>query len=323
MVRVVASGPSFDATVATFTDELGFRLDLIRPADDPELATLSRGELIVEVVRDGAPASVGAESTPDELDLPDLERELIVTRADDDADWITGRAGMRYRDLIPGRLGGRFIASNIEVCDGGPVPDLVHHHAIRFQIIVCQRGWVDVVYEDQGAPFRMNEGDAVLQPPHIRHRVLASSAGARVVEIGCPASHDTLFDHDLELPNDHVDPDRRWHGQGFVRHVGAEAPWVDQDGFEAQVTGIAEATDGLADVRLLRPNGSATIAGQGHCGELHFVFALAGGGRLHVDGQTIDFSTGASVTLTPDTPFRLDELTPATRLLDVRLPAGP
>ena len=316
MTEVIASGPSFDDTVATLTDELGFRLEMIRPADDPAMATLSRGDLTVRVVRDGDVEAPGSE-----LSIPELVPELIVTPSDDD-DWVTGRAGMRYRDLIPGRLGGRFIASNIEVCDGGPVPDLVHHHAIRFQLIVCQRGWVDVVYEDQGPPFRLEAGDAVLQPPHIRHRVLASSAGARVVEIGCPASHDTLFDHDLELPNDRLDPERRWGGQGFVCHVSAEAAWIANRDHEAQVTEVARATDGLADVRLLRPAGDADIEGAGHGGEFHFLCVLEGPARLSVgDDPPIDFATGASVTLTPGMPYRLHGMNPTTRLLEVRLPA--
>ena len=53
-----------------------------------------------------------------------------------------GRAGMTYRDLIPSRLGGRFIASHITIPNGGPVADWVHFHKIRFQIIFCRRGWV-------------------------------------------------------------------------------------------------------------------------------------------------------------------------------------
>ena len=95
---------------------------------------------------------------------------------------------MLYRDLIPGRLGGRYIASHITIPEGGPVADWVHFHRIAVQMIVVRRGWVRVVYEDQGEPFVMNAGDLVLQPPEIRHRVLESSPGLEVVEIGCPGA---------------------------------------------------------------------------------------------------------------------------------------
>ena len=91
----------------------------------------------------------------------------------------------------PGRLGGRFIASHITIPAGGPVPDYVHYHDVRYQSIHCVRGWVRVVYEDQGPPFVLEAGDCVLQPPGIRHRVLESSPGLEVVEVGSPAAHPT------------------------------------------------------------------------------------------------------------------------------------
>ena len=49
------------------------------------------------------------------LHVPPLVEEFVVMRApvDGDADFGEGRAGLRYRDLIPSRLGGRFIASRL------------------------------------------------------------------------------------------------------------------------------------------------------------------------------------------------------------------
>ena len=72
---------------------------------------------------------------------------------------------MLYRDLVPDRLGGSIIASHISIPDGGPVPDMVHYHTIGFQLIYCYRGWVRLVYEDQGPEFIINAGDCVIQPP--------------------------------------------------------------------------------------------------------------------------------------------------------------
>ena len=92
-----------------------------------------------------------------------------------------GGPGCGTGTSCPAAQGGRFIASHITIPDGGPVPDYVHHHDVRFQVIHCVRGWVRVVYEDQGEPFTMHAGDTVLQPPHIRHRVLESSAGLEVL----------------------------------------------------------------------------------------------------------------------------------------------
>ena len=61
-----------------------------------------------------------------------------------------------------------------------------------------------MVYEDQGPPFLMRAGDGVLQPPHIRHRVLECSDGFEVIEIGAPTEHATLVDHDMALPTEQL-----------------------------------------------------------------------------------------------------------------------
>ena len=106
----------------------------------------------------------------------------------------------------------------------GEVADSVHFHRIRFQMIFCARGWVDLVYEDQGEPFRLEAGDCVLQPPEIRHRVLRSSPGLEVIEIGCPAVHDTFIEHDDRTARRPLStPTRDFGGQRFVRHVAADA----------------------------------------------------------------------------------------------------
>ena len=77
-------------------------------------------------------------------------RLLVLNFGEGGSDWHTGRVDMQYHDLIPDRHGGRFIVSHIRIPEGGPVPDYVHHHKIHFQMIFCYKGWVKVVYEDQG-----------------------------------------------------------------------------------------------------------------------------------------------------------------------------
>src|SRR6185295_4908728 len=105
------------------------------------------------------------------------------------------------------------------------VPDYVHYHRVRFQMIYCAKGWVRVVYEDQGPPFVLREGDSVLQPPGIRHRVLESSP-----------DHETFADHELELPTASLCPERDFGGQRFVRHEAARAAWQRRasDGLEVR-----------------------------------------------------------------------------------------
>lgn len=328
---------------------VGFRLDRVSPADDPREIDVSghgtrlrvrcvdAGDLLPARLHLGLrdPAGIGVEAWPanweilwhsanGDVALPAMSSELVVSRAAD-AQLGVGRAGMLYRDLIPGRHGGRYIASHIHILEGGPVPDYVHYHRIRFQLIFCARGWVELVYEDQGEPFVMHAGDAVLQPPEIRHRVLNSSANLEVVEIGCPAEHDTLAEHGFDLPTAVVDPDRDFGGQRFVWHQAAGAqyqPW-DHTGFEARNTGIDAATGGIADVRVARPSShpSAALplapASVSHRNDFRFHFVLEGSTTLFVDGRNpITLDRGDSVSVPAGFAYRF-EPTDRLELLDV------
>jgi quercetin dioxygenase-like cupin family protein len=267
--------PDLDRAIALFT-RLGLRLDVIFPADDPSVAALSGQGARVRLVRAGANDTAASDTAdPDPGEPPVLRPSFVVVRAGEPA-WRTGRAGMQYRDLIPDRQGGRYIASHIRIPDGGPVPDYVHFHAIQFQIIYCYRGWVRVVYEDQGEPFVMQAGECVLQPPRIRHRVLEASPGLEVVELGLPAVHATYVDHERTLPSP-VRVDREYDGQRFVRHLPASARFAPGPiaGFDACELGIAAATRGLASVQVLRCREPRRVACR-HGAELLFHFVLRG-----------------------------------------------
>lgn len=283
----------------------GYRLDVIYPADDPHAAVLTRGGDTIRVTsRPDAPAP------PSEV--PPFAPELVVTRGGGSG---VGRAGMLYRDLIPSRLGGRYIASHITITEGGPVADWVHFHRIALQLICVRSGWVRVVYEDQGDPFIMHVGELVLQPPGIRHRVLESSPGLEVVEITAPALHETFADHELTLPNERVAPDREFGGQRFVRHIAAQTPWMPFRGGEAQETQVNDATRGLASARVIRPIGS-TIAFPPHDGELVFGFVLEGSVRLGC-GDGFALGPADAFVIPPSVEWNLSAASPDLRLLQV------
>jgi hypothetical protein len=183
------------------TRELGYRLDMIKPADDPREAIVSKGGTSIRLVRKF------------EVQVRTLDVDRVRGGV-----WVPGRAGMMYRDLLPDRLGGKLIASHILIIDAGDVPDSVHYHKIDFQFIHCLRGAIRVVYEDQGPPFWLRPGDWVFQPPGIRHRVLEAEAGSEVIELTSPAEHETWFDNDLDLPNNTINPERLFGGQRFAHH---------------------------------------------------------------------------------------------------------
>ncbi len=337
---VLPSGVLAD-TLAFFVGELGFRVETIFPAEAPEVASLSGHGLRLRLepgagdpgtlrllcddpVPDGprvAPNGTRIVFAPSDapIDLPPLRPAFVLTRASDGPAAGEGRAGMIYRDLIPDRQGGRFIASHIAIPGGGPVADWVHFHKIRFQMIYCRRGWARLVYEDQGPPFILAAGDCVLQPPRIRHRVLESGDGLEVVEIGCPALHETLADHDMTLPTGRVMPDRDFGGQRFVRHVAAESPWIahGDSGFERRDTGIAEATGAVADACVLRPAGADRLETPAHQGELLFGFVLDGAAVLERQGERYPLEAGDAFVIPPGEAWALGACSRDLTLLQV------
>lgn len=347
--EVVLPCRELDDTLAFFCDRLGFRVLAVFPADGPTVAVLTGGGLRVrlDATADGDPGALRLlAEDPDAVadgerelvapngtrvlvvdadppvTVPPLRPSLSITHLGDGGDWATGRAGMRYRDLVPDRQGGRFIASHIHIPQGGPVPDYPHYHKVRFQMIYCYRGWVRVAYEDQGPPFLLEAGDCVLQPPRIRHRVLESSRDLEVVELGCPAAHETLADHDCVLPTGQVCPDREFDGQTFVRHVSKEAAWsVVGDGFEGRDTGIAAATKGLASVVVLRATGPGSTSV--HDGELHFTFVLEGSVVLECEGADgAPLGPGDACVVPAGRPFAFTQRSSDLQLLRVTVPGA-
>lgn len=345
---------------------LGFRMEQIYPADNPQVVALSGHGIrlrldtsLTTTTTDDAPISdpgiirllchdpqkafggnfnftspsgTRVQIVDANQGVPKLptEHAFITRRLKDNAPWIIGRAGMHYRDLIPGRLGGAIIASHIRIPDAGPVPDKVHFHDVGFQLIYCIHGWVRLAYEDQGPPFILSSGDCVIQPPRIRHRVLEASENLQVVEIGVPAEHMTTIDHDMELPNADVRPDREWDGQRFVHSLASEAVWTPWrvPGFEARDTGIGQGTRGVAAVQVARPVRGGTGGKQdgdcitSHDSDILFNFVLTGSCTLDGEGQgSLALTDGDAYVLPPNLKTRLTDYSDDLTLLEVSLPA--
>jgi len=255
---------------------------------------------------------------------PRVEPTFVLTRFGPDAEWTAGRADMLYRDLVPDRQGGAVIASHIRIPRGGEVGDWVHFHRVAFQMIHCYRGWVRVVYEDQGPPFVLQAGDCVLQPPEIRHRVLECSPGLEVVEVTCPAEHVTEADPGLELPTPEQRPGRLFGGQRFVRHEAARASWEPWRvaGFECRDTGIGAATEGLAGVRVVRPAGEPGTDSALHGPALQFLFVLDGRPTLRAAGRDHEaLAAGDTLVVPPGMAHSFRDCSGDLQLLDVTLPA--
>ena len=344
--------PSRDlhADLSFYAETLGFRLEAIFPADNPAVAVMSGHGLRIRLERGAheAPGTIRLRcERPDEFaagrteleapsgtrieicaldpgfEPPPTRHALVVRRIDESDSWIVGRAGMQYRDLIPGRLGGAVIASHIRIPDGGPVPDMVHYHTITFQLIYCYRGWFNLVYEDQGPPFRLEAGDCVIQPSQIRHRVLESSDNGEVIELGVPAEHLTTIDHDLALPTATLNPQRDFNGQRFCHHRLRTATWGSWrlPGFESRRTGIDAATGGIANVEVARAvDGDAAVV-TSHDADILFTFVLEGGMRLRASGRKPqDLHAGDAFVVPPGTRTAYERCSKSLELLEVSLP---
>ena len=314
VAEMVLPCKSLQETLDFFVSRLGFELVSISPADDPARAILRGYDIRIRLERDasGTPGSLclylkdadAVVGSDRELLAPNGTKIEIVQRTEDerrsfstpsfslcrhvdDSPWQEGRAGMRYRDLIPERQSGRLIASHIQIPEGGPVADYAHFHNIEFQMIYCYRGWVRVVYEDQGPSFVMEEGDCVLQPPQIRHQVLECAPGLEVVEITCPAEHETYTAGDFVLPTPELNLERSFCGQRFIRHESEHTAWNPSWllGFECRDASISKGSANFADVHVLRQAKKSEAFLHGHAGELSFFFLLKGGMTLHAAGQ--------------------------------------
>lgn len=337
------------ADIPFFTKVLGMRMDMIYPADNPQVAVLSghgirirldgaagTGDGLVRILSDdpdgfasgkrelrapgGCRVEIAERNPP--VVLPPTQHAFVVRRLADQAPWIIGRAGMHYRDLIPSRLGGSIIASHIRIPDGGPVPDMVHFHKVGFQLIFCYKGWVDVVYEDQGGPIRLHAGDCFIQPPEIRHRVLEASDGIEVIEIGVPAEHITEIDHVMTLPTDHLRPNREWQGQKFVHNVGGNSEWNEFriPGYICRDTTINRNTKGVASVQVVQ-RGQGEIPWTSHDTDILFAFVMQGGLTLQGEGkEPYRLEPGDAFVIPPGMGTRYGEPTDDVEMLEVTLP---
>ena len=135
--QVVLACPDLAAALPFFVDRLGFKVEMVFPADAPSVATLmghglrlrlepgsgdpglirlpSQGLNLLDPSPLRAPNGTRIELVDQDpgVFLPPLAPEFLIVRPEAGPPPGEGRAGMIYRDLIPGRLGGRFIASHI------------------------------------------------------------------------------------------------------------------------------------------------------------------------------------------------------------------
>jgi len=337
--------PSSDlgADVAFYTRDLGMQLLSVYPADKPVIAELGGLGLLLRLdsqLNSDHPGSllIKTEDKPEQIlqspsgTIITWERalravaqsfenhRLEVCTLRDNSPWVVGRAGTHTRELIPSRLGGGIVASHIRIPNGGPVADRVHYHTSSFQLVYCVRGWIKLVYEDQGQPIVLKAGDCVTQPPHIRHRVIETSNGLEVIEIGMPAEHITAIDNDMALPNERVDSHRLFDGQRFRHHRIANASWMPHrlPGFVSCDTGTAIASANMAGAKILRAAHVGEAYKATHSADVLFSYVLAGSIRL--DRQLL--VAGDAFTVPPGDAYKVSDISKDATILEVSIPGA-
>ena len=101
------------------------------------------------------------------------------------------RAFFEYRDLgIRGATKGRVGVHVIRARPGEDSTPQWHTHTVDFQMIYILKGWFKFEYEGYGE-VTLHPGSCVHQPPGIRHREIAHSDDAELIEITLPAEFKT------------------------------------------------------------------------------------------------------------------------------------
>ena len=143
-----------------------------------------------------------------------------------------------------------------------------------------------------------------------------------VVEIACPAEHETFVDHEMTLPTVEFDPDRDFGGQKFVFHQADGAVWqrAEVPGLEYRNTGIAYATGGVVSVVVVRATGECGDVPLAHTADLRFCFLLNGSATLRNDSSVL-LGRGDSVAVPPSMDCCLEDLSPDIEILEVMVPS--
>src|SRR5262245_32973546 len=101
-----------------FTTELGFGTDAVFQLDHLSIVVMPGPVGPIWLLR----RHTGSSTVDSDFRLivPPLQQSLVINKVKDQGAWHEGRVKeMLYRDLIPGRQGGRFIASCIRILNGG------------------------------------------------------------------------------------------------------------------------------------------------------------------------------------------------------------
>lgn len=139
--------------------------------------------------------ALGEKAPPTSRSKSGRKHAFVVSHCREEDFRVDGlRRYARYRDLgVKDATQGMALAHVIRFippCDPKEVSK-EHYHETDFQMIYVLKGWITSSFKGQGT-HTMRAGDAWLQPPRIKHKVLDYSDDCEVLEIVLPADFKTV-----------------------------------------------------------------------------------------------------------------------------------
>ena len=127
---------------------------------------------------------------------PKTKQKFVVSHLREEDFAVNGlRPYAAYRDLGIGKATNGMVAAHVIRHAPGTKPEQRvsnrHFHDIQFQMVYVLKGWIRSEFEGQGERL-FKAGSCWIQPPRIKHKVLATSEDMELLEIILPAEFDTV-----------------------------------------------------------------------------------------------------------------------------------
>lgn len=102
------------------------------------------------------------------------------------------REFFKYQDLLIAQAtGGKLKAQVMSASQGMSRPTGWHYHVCEAQFVYAIKGWVDLEFEG-GRKIRLNAGESLLIPGHLKHNETATSDELELLEVVMPADMGTV-----------------------------------------------------------------------------------------------------------------------------------
>lgn len=120
-------------------------------------------------------------------------RKEAVHATPETAPLVPGRREFfKYQDLMVAQAtGGKMKAQVMSASQGMSRPTGWHYHVCEAQFVYALKGWVDLEFED-GRKIRLNAGESLLIPGHLKHNETATSNEFELLEVVMPADMGTV-----------------------------------------------------------------------------------------------------------------------------------